>query len=794
VPLEHRLAGRRVLLTGVTGFLGEALLQRLLVDLPATRIVALVRPRGGQSGRDRLVQLLSKPAFAAPAEDEGGLEVRATRLLDSRIEVLEGDLNAPPALPSDVDIVIHCAGDVSFDAPIADAFRTNVLGTRALLERVVEASSRSSAQVHYVHVSTAYVAGQRRGPALESRVEHEVDWRAESEAGMRMAERIEETSRTPGVLRRLHEEAARGHGRAGPLATAVETERRRVQWVEEQQVSAGRERARSLGWPDVYTFTKALGERVVEEFGAGTSGIGNAADTASIGPGIGLRVSVVRPTIIESALCWPYPGWIEGYKMAEPIILAYGRGELSQFPGAADTIVDIVPVDHVVNALLAVAAGAPPLGTLAYFHVCSGNRNPLTFHRLYELVRAYFEEHPFRPGNRGTVRLPTWTFPGLRKVETALVRSERAYRLANRAVELAPRSDGVRKLARELDTAKRRLDFLRRHSDLYHSYSQAELHFVDDATLALHQAMDPADAASFAFDTAEIDWEHYIRGVHCPSITAPIRDYDVVRRNSRPAGPPRPHALRPPPEGSLVLAAFDMDGTLLASNVLETYLWLRLPELSPAGRVREAAAMLRRLPAYIAAERRDRGDFLRAAYRQYAGAHLAALEDLVDEAVAPRVLDGVSGAALRRVREHRAAGHRTLLITGAIQPLTRPLAPLFDLVVAAKLAVDGRGRCTGHLDFPPLVGESRAAWLRRYAQVEDVDLSRCYAYADSQSDLPLLEAVGLPTAVNPDVALWRRARLKRWPIEDWTSERTARLAPYSRARDWVGNGGVGASG
>ena len=108
-----------------------------------------------------------------------------------------------------------------------------------------------------------------------------------------------------------------------------------------------------------------------------------------------------------------------------------------------------------------------------------------------------------------------------------------------------------------------------------------------------------------------------------------------------------------------------------------------------------------------------------------------------------------------------------MLLTGAIRPLTRPLAPLFDHIVAAELAVDDRGRATGYLATPPLVGESRAAWLVRYAEVNGFDLSRSFGYADSHSDLPLLRAVGRPTAVSPDVPLFRAARAARWPVETW---------------------------
>lgn len=779
--LEDRLDGRRLLITGVTGFVGEALLQRILSDLPTTSVVALVRPKGGQSGRDRIAQMLRKPTFSGIAmpDDEGDLDAGVAATLDPgprrRIEVLEGDLDDLPVLPCDLDVVVHCAGDVSFDPPIDRAFETNVVGVRSLLERVAEADAHSERDgerppIHYLHVSTAYVAGRRRGSIPESTVEHEVDWRAETEAGIRMAARIEESSRTPVVLRRLLREAEREHGRAGPITAAADAERRRREWVREQQQASGGERARSLGWTDVYTFTKAMGERVVEEFARGTiRGDARGEDAGRRPP----PVSIVRPSIIESALERPHPGWIEGFKMAEPIILAYGRGELPEFSGAADSVVDIVPVDHVVNAILAVAATPPPAGRPAYFHVSSGARNPLTFRRLYELVREYFDAHPFDVGDRGTVRLPTWRFPGSERVERVLVRSERAHRLAERAIGMAPRSDRVRNLARELDLAKRKLDFLRRYIDLYRSYTQIELRFVDDATLALHRALDPADTELFGFDTAVVDWTTYIRDIHCPSVTAPVRQYDVVRRKRRAAGPTpsrNPTAAESDPPVAPALAVFDMDGTLLSSNVIETYLWLRMPELSGPGKAREVATMLRAMPRFVAAERRDRGEFLRSVYRRYAGADLAALERLVDEVVTPHVLERVSGAALRRVREHRAAGHRTVLITGAISPLTRPLAPLFDVIVAADLAVDERGRCTGFLSTPPLVGESRAAWLRRYAAGEGIDLGVSYAYADSQSDLPLLEAVGLPSAVSPDVALWRRARAARWPVEDWTTK------------------------
>jgi phosphoserine phosphatase len=87
--------------------------------------------------------------------------------------------------------------------------------------------------------------------------------------------------------------------------------------------------------------------------------------------------------------------------------------------------------------------------------------------------------------------------------------------------------------------------------------------------------------------------------------------------------------------------------------------------------------------------------------------------------------------------------------------------------VASRLHATG-GRYSGFLEAPPLVGEARAAWLRRYADAAGVSLADSYAYGDSYSDRPLLEAVGHPVAVNPDPHLYRHARSRRWPVVEWT--------------------------
>ena len=157
VRLAERLGGRPVLLTGVTGFVGEALLHRMLTQTPDTSIVVLVRRQGTASGTDRLKTVLGKEIFAEVVAAAGGVE----QIVEARLLVLEGDLADVPELPRDVSAVVHCAGDVSFDPPVDQAFTTNIVGTRNLLARVAEIGPH----VHYVHVSTAFVAGRRRGSA-----------------------------------------------------------------------------------------------------------------------------------------------------------------------------------------------------------------------------------------------------------------------------------------------------------------------------------------------------------------------------------------------------------------------------------------------------------------------------------------------------------------------------------------------------------------------------------------------------------------------------------------------------
>jgi alcohol-forming fatty acyl-CoA reductase len=739
-----------VLLTGATGFLGQAVLEKLLSSYPTTRVTLLVRPKGSLPGTARLPGLLRKPVFERWRERVGDAD--ADRAVAERITVVDGDLEAASsadvALPGDIDVVIHGASTVSFDPPIDEAFRTNVSGVAGLYDAV----ARSGSDPHVVHISTAYVAGVRKGVVTEAPLTHDVDWRTESAAAAAARAEVEAASRRPEVLKKAMATARGEHGKAGPQRVAVAAEEARREWVTKRLVDYGRSRAQSLGWPDVYTLTKALGERVAEQQWAQS----------------GHRLSIVRPAIVESSLRHPYPGWIDGFKMADPLIIAYGRGILPEFPGLPDSVLDLIPVDLVVNATLAVAAAPPEPVSSAYFHVSSGARNPLPFRGMYEHVHAYFHRHPMPDQERGHIQVPSWRFPGTSQVLRMLRTGERAVDMAERALLRMPASDRTRDWMGSVHRRQQELEVLRTYADLYLSYTQAEVIYDDSRTLALHQALPVDRREQHGFDAGEIDWEHYLQGVHFPGVTAVMRSFSGRRRSGTGDG------TVTLPERDDVAAVFDLEGTVVASNAVEHYLWAKLATLPRSQWSAEIVDLIRSLPRYLRAERRDRGDFIRTFMRRYEGVDEAELRRLVDDVLSEALLQRTMPEAVRRIRLHRDAGHHTVLITGTIDVLVEPLASLFDEIVAGHMH-SRDGVWTGYLATPPLVDEARAAWLSRYAESHGIDLSRSYAYGDSHSDRPWLEMVGNPQAVNPDAHLFRHAKRRHWRIHRWGEHTQGRL-------------------
>ena len=545
----------------------------------------------------------------------------------------------------------------------------------------------------------------------------------------------------------FHHAARSELGAAGTALLAEKTEHLRSDWVHDRMVALGRGRARALGWPDAYAFTKSLGENALLDVRGE------------------LPVTFVRPSIVESALAQPRAGWIRGFRMAEPVIISYAKGLLRQFPGVPEGIVDVIPVDLVVAALIAVAAKGPdPAGPTVY-QIASGARNPLHYGQLVDLVEKWFTERPLYDNRGQPIVVPTWSFPGRGRVQGQLRRATQALGAAERFVNALPlrgeRAEGAARLEERRSQAERALSYV----ELYGAYSETEARFRMDRTVRLFESLDPVDQAAFCFDPAVIDWRHYIEEVHLPSVVehARVRTSPNARRSMATR---EERSLRAILSDEPRCAAFDLENTLIASNVVESYAWLATRHLERAERVRLVAGLLAEGPRLLRLDRRDRSDFLRAFYRRYEGAPVDRLRfdsyELFTDLLGLRAFPD----AIARVRRHRALGHTTLLITGALDFVVEPLRPLFDEIVCAHMA-ERDGKLTGELTDSPPTGEARALLLDEFARAHGLTLGDTVAYADSTSDLPMLEAAGFPVVVNPEAKLAAIARRRGWFIENW---------------------------
>lgn len=746
--------GRRILLTGVTGFLGQAVLRSLLETTEDVRVTAVVRPKGSVTGRKRLEQLLRKPVFASFAEqlekDDalGGAadgKARLKEIFDARVGVLEGDLTDMPEITEPLDTVIHSASSVSFDPPIDEAFRTNVGGARNLYEALLA----SGQDPHVIHVSTAYVGGISKGLRQEGSLRSDVDWRAEFDAALAARERVEAESRKPETLRSQIRTAKLQVGRMGPKSVAAVSEEARRDWVEQRLVDFGRTRAQSVGWTDIYTFTKAMAEQVAEELWAGS----------------GHRVSFVRPSIIESAMKKPYPGWIDGYKVADPLIMAYGRGMLPEFPGLADSILDVIPVDHVVNVIVALATqDVSRRGDDAYYQVVSGASNPLPFHEMVTAVREYFTRFPLEDDKGNPIAVPEWSFPAVEMVEQRFRAKELSAKIGSTAVAYLPATKRTREWTSNLHKTTSGLTMLRKYIELYRHYTKTEMVFDDANTRALRAELPESFLATHDFDITGIVWKDYFQKQHLPAVT------ELTKAYSRAKSAQKRRASRPTPElkqSTDSLAVFDLDGTVLATNIVQQYFAvvraIRPRRTWPA----EIGGLLAAVPGYLRADQRDRSELIRLVNRRYKGYRAEELRTLMKGEAGRRIRASIRPEALETIERHRAAGHRTVLVSGALDVLVEPLADLFDEVVATHMDEDSSGVMTGYLATPPLVDEARANWLRKYADLHGANLSTSYGYGDSHADAAWLELMGTPAAVAPDLGLFSVAKKKRWQILEW---------------------------
>jgi glyceronephosphate O-acyltransferase len=299
-------AGKRILLTGATGFVGKVALEKILRSLPDVAVVyVFIRPSKGKSPQKRLMEdIMASPIFERLHKEIGSRKIFED-YFRSKLIAVGGDMLAfkeglgitkedleTIKSHGGVDIILHCAATVDFTERIDRAVGLNILGTLCLMDM---AANLWNVGV-FVHVSTGYVNANKPSGSLVKEKLYPLDF--------------------------------------DPFALIHSVE------GDKTEVELERITTHALGsYPNTYTLTKSMAEVLM----------------VLRRKKINLPLHIVRPTIIGAAFREPIPGWIDSVAAAAAVFMAGGLGLLSVMPGNPRNVGDLIPVDHVVNHMLCAA-------------------------------------------------------------------------------------------------------------------------------------------------------------------------------------------------------------------------------------------------------------------------------------------------------------------------------------------------------------------------------------------------------------------------------------------------------
>ncbi len=214
-------------------------------------------------------------------------------------------------------------------------------------------------------------------------------------------------------------------------------------------------------------------------------------------------------------------------------------------------------------------------------------------------------------------------------------------------------------------------------------------------------------------------------------------------------------------------AFYDVDGTLIRTNIVHAFAWYALHQPTLMGSLRQSLSTALSVPLFLAADKVSRKAFNELFYRYYKGQPEDRLVTLAGELFEDVIKPSIFPKTYDLIEESRRAGCEQVIISGGLDFTVRPLARHLgiDRFIANRLEFAG-GVATGKLCKPFIAGANKATIIRDYALANDIDLNNSYAYSDSYSDYPMLAAVGRPAAVNPDLRLRSVARSYDWPVLD----------------------------
>jgi fatty acyl-CoA reductase len=510
LSVRESLAGRHLLLIGVTGFIGKVWLVDLLENIPNIgKVTLLIRRNRTTSAQRRFEKIVEESPTFDTLQQRYGRNLGA--FLKAKVEVVEGDVSLPglgldaavqERLVRSLDLIVNSAGLTDFNPDLRDALSSNVDSAVHLLEFL-----RRSAHAGLMHLSTCYVVGMRDGRVTEELHDNynpagDLAFDAEREiASLReMIENIEARSESPELSKALRRQAL---GRGVDAADAPVDElqgvlkRNRARWARNRLVRVGLRRAQHLGWPNIYTFTKSLGESILARHGRD------------------LPIAIVRPSIVESSERSPFTGWNEGINTSGPLSYLLGTN-FRQLPTNERKCLDVIPVDMVCRGMSLIAAAVIARCNARMYQLATSAINPVNMGRSIELTGLAHRKH-----YRQQASVDNWLKV---KFETIPVSKQRYERLSipmqkavvsgiNRAaMSLHMKKAPLAKAERELSRAEKLIQ-------LYEPFILHNEHvFESENARLLSAALPPGDQGIFGFAPESIDWWDYWINIHIPAL------------------------------------------------------------------------------------------------------------------------------------------------------------------------------------------------------------------------------------------------------------------------------------
>jgi len=508
--VRSALAGKQVVLIGVTGFIGKVWLVNTLMNVPDIgRIYLLIRRQKASTALQRFEKLVEESPVFDPLFESCGDGL--SQFLSQRVEVIDGDVTKPGLglsaedygrLRGNLDLVINSSGLTDFNPDLRDALATNVDAAVHVVDFV-----RKTDHAGLLHLSTCYVAGARDGrvgetlrpnyaPAGPADFDAEREWQVLHE----LVKQATEKSESEEVTADLRQQAlGKEHAAKDLHGTALENQVRknRIRWLRTYLTEAGTKRANQLGWPNTYTLTKSLAESLIYKYGAG------------------LPVAVVRPAIVETSLQQPFRGWNEGINTSASLSYLLGT-YFRQLPSNERKRLDIIPVDSVCRGMTLIAAAVIARRNERLYQLATSVTNPCDMGRSIELTSLAHRKH-----YRAQEGLEYWLRLRFDAIPVSKQRYNRMSAPAQKAIiksiqrVMSPLPLKKPPLAR----AERSLERVEKLIGLFEPFILHNEHdFVADNVEKLSQALAPEEQAVFGYDTRSIDWWDYWINVHIPAL------------------------------------------------------------------------------------------------------------------------------------------------------------------------------------------------------------------------------------------------------------------------------------